>query len=515
MARAITNRWFKLINEYDFVTYMVSKDQVGDVVETFSKCQKPIFLSFHKNKFRSFADVTNHITKLTNLIGLEIEILREPSSLSNWMTLSILTDLQVLKILQHSQQIPHDIYGHLKGLTSLEDFKTTDPRDLSSLQNLSNLYYLDVDCKKPYNPFNILPCPEKLTQLTAIGHRLFWEVEDLDRCSNLRDLIYDEMKSKQLFPVGKLTNLDSLGITAHDIDEYPSRLTYLSVQAVPPRHLTKLTSLQFLRIDFSEFWPENEKQEALSYIRSFGLTELQVNLLDLDHFKEIGSEYVSTLMNFTKLKKLGLDLEGKEINGELLSKVINSLPNLVSLDLSFPRFNKSRVVLEISTKLIGLQKLEIYGGQVEFEDPTAMTALKSISFAAIANLTQLGCLTSLETLNAVSFAPHAMNELTKLERLKCMTISKNNNSAVSKFTNLESLILTVEENLDFGTWTDLTKLTWIDLMVDHTGPLSQLTLLTSLQLLTISMETEHLATIDKEELFKKLPKLYDIDIMDY
>jgi hypothetical protein len=512
VVRVINKRWFKLIDERDFVTFMVSKAQVEDVVETFSRCQKPIYLSFLKNKFRSLADISNHITKLTNLTGLEIEILREPATISDWINLSVLTDLQYLKILLNSDTIPLDLYGHLKGLTSIEGFNTKDPCHFSVLQNLSNLESLEFNCKKVFNPFTIIPCPGKLTKLTAIGRNFKWYEADLDRWLNLKDLIYDEMDSAQLFPVSKLTNLESLGITAMEIDEYPDNLTSLSVEGVSLRHMTKLTNLEFLRINFSQIWPDNEKKELFSYIKSLGLKELIVNQLDVKG----GSECFKELMKLAKLEFLTLDIDRGEVDGKILSVVINSLTNLVNLEINSSS-RKKTFSLEISAAMTKLAEINLSGASMEFENVSAMTALRTVS-PTFAKFRQFQCLAPcLENLLGIPGNTPFTRVLTDMQHLTSMSVTGVSTErlygAIGKLTNLESLkALSVEQSLNFEMWTDLRKLTWLDLYVNSPAPLDKLTLLTSLQVLTMNIDSTQFK-FDKDALFDKLPNLYDVTLL--
>eukprot|EP00029_Vermamoeba_vermiformis_P010105 TRINITY_DN5255_c0_g1_i1.p1 TRINITY_DN5255_c0_g1~~TRINITY_DN5255_c0_g1_i1.p1 ORF type:complete len:217 (-),score=10.20 TRINITY_DN5255_c0_g1_i1:68-718(-) len=191
VARVINKKWFNIIDERDFVTDMVSKDQIAQVVETFSRCAKPIYLSFMRNKFRSLKDLSSHITKMTNLTGLEIEIIRQPSSTADWMALTVLTDLQYLKVLQNSETIPNQIYGYIYGLTSLKDLRTKAAADLSCLENLSPLQSLKINCKKEYNPFKLISNPRILTALIANVKRFRCGPADVDSYGGLNDLIYD------------------------------------------------------------------------------------------------------------------------------------------------------------------------------------------------------------------------------------------------------------------------------------------------------------------------------------
>ncbi len=199
------------------------------------------------------------------------------------------------------------------------------------------------------------------------------------------------------------------------------------------------------------------------------------------------------------------------------TKRLNSLTSLVDLRIRFhPRM--PLIELEISTTMTKLTSLTINRAKLTFENARLMTSLKEINGVGVRNILSFDLihLTQLEVLYDLPNTPKMVNLLTKFQNLTSLsanTVSPALNEAIGQLTNLRMLTITVNEHLNMEVWTNLRKLTWLDMNVSNTEQLQKLTLLTSLERLTPHVPNNY--QIDQQRLLEKMPKLYDLDVSYY
>ncbi len=467
-----------------------------------------------KNRFDNITALSHHITKLTNLLGLEINYIRAEFNNKYWLSLSVLTKLQHLRVIRNDDSIPLELYASLRLLTQLQSIRVATSTKLTVLQQLSKLNDLELIIRGNILQLSDIPSTYPLTSLEIEinGHKPSVNLSDLKRFTALQHFVYEDKKSTYSMPVGELTSLRSLGLTVQDVDKYPTNLTWLSVANVPEYQLTKLRNLKFLRI------LHLQDKNILSFIQSTNIEELYI----INEELQFSSEDLWPLTQLHSLKNLEL----KGINcssGQYLSAILSQLTNLTRLSLS--QFDDELgIELEISSYLCQLEAIETKGiGDVIFTDAEKLTALTSLTVTNSCYDTLSYWATRLQSLGELAVDDPdivmALALMTNLTHLECTSVPHQLfYQVLPNIMSLNSLQFVIDTLLDFETLTTLSKLTalFVHDAISY-DPLQNLTKLTSLQYISLLLDKQDKTSppFTEQEFKSVMPYLCEIDISRY
>ncbi len=403
---------------------MPDGSQIDNIVDTFSRCQQPFSLKFHKadklsQKVMGTRDVFN---KLTNLTGLEFSMLNK-KRLESLLVLNFSagSDLQRVEgplSIKFSDSLVATSLTRLDVLSMLAD----KAKDWPKLPNLE--FYAG----RGFSKIPIFEETPKLTTLIIRRTDVDWLVQQrLNKLTNLKVLKICEPCSFVHDLDLDLPNLEEFDVMAPKMRPAycnSTRLTRLKTKILV-QGFTKHTTLKSLTIQPGKLDRTNDND--LIGLKEFPqLEEFCLNGQEEEQQNIEVTGKIFQFMNPKTLTKLSVDLKSKEIDE------ISSFTNLRELNLVL---RQTIMFIDFLSNLSKLTKLSIGGIKTpELDWLNRLTNLRALylDFKSLQNSNEVPLdLAELTNLRTLVITPrtnkviHSLNKLKKLERLEFPLTNEN------------------------------------------------------------------------------------------
>jgi hypothetical protein len=306
-TRLANKLWFDLIQYWNFQLFCLRDVDVDLACVTLSRYSWPIAITLRKPYLNAHTLILEHLTKLTNLTGLDLRDAKLRNPENYILQLTQLTRLKHIRVPGNTESI----LGHYPNLTELSldgPFRyDLDAQHLSYFSNLNSL--ITTPATLQYGDwFFCLPNPSHLTSLSfnvwiPDNHpsgRL--DCGNATRLVNLKRLEYEcDNGEAESFPL--MTSLESLEASSLvDLESFPN-LTYLALNDVGAQSphwtaLGALTKLQQLRLETCTI-DDDRKMTFLTLLTDLSALHLGTDMED-NRFSEVFDFVRST--KFTSLE---------------------------------------------------------------------------------------------------------------------------------------------------------------------------------------------------------------------
>jgi hypothetical protein len=495
--RRVCRQWFDLVNYSHFKLGLILNSEIDDFIKCFSRYNKPIGLTLHKDEDNSFL-ARRSVTKITTLTQLTyLDIVCDDKGIA-FGRLTNLKSLKTKRITQHDLQ-------QLTNLTKLELWRKiaieyTDRRQLPT--SLVSLRFPGYDAEENMSPSDRTQLKNLINQLPRVTKLFAYRgAESILKCTpNVQRLILQRYAvfPKNLFltalyhleahstsvPHAQQTTLTKL--TTFDVDmrekwsiKCLTNLKELYMEYGWTTSISSLTDLRSLNIK----WADTDKlissirfPEKFTKLRVGSPSDIHVdlsaftNLVELrltGHYANtafvasfyqltrlaIRSPWQHTYLNsLTKLEDLSVTLQTKgdfppyDLDLRALTRLKNlqlsveKVDLLTSINLNAPQMENLTVLYYVWNKIL-LVPLTVHGCNTL----TRVTSLVGHFANPLLNFTDLLQLTALKQLKAWIPEGEDLSLLTRLRKLTSLHINSFIKQDLVGPTTLQHLELTLDE----------------------------------------------------------------------